>query len=260
MLRSMPEQAVSKTKEYYPLGYLADANLVCSVSTRAFRNMSLFYGDTKESLTNRRNFLQGPGVDYQNLVCAKQIHSTCVRYVKEEDRARGALSYDSSIPDTDALVTGTRNLPLAVFTADCLSVFLYDPVTPAIGLVHAGWQGTKEDITAKAVRLMQERFNTRPSSLYIGFGPAIRSCCYEVGVNFRGLFSYGLIERDKHYYLDLAGINKKQVLDLGVLENNIFDSEICTSCRNVEFFSYRKEGVSCGRIMSVVMLKKQVCR
>jgi len=255
----MPELAVGKNKEHYPFGHLRETNLVCAFSSRPFQNMSLFYGDTRESLSNRQNFLLSLGIDYRDMVCARQIHSSCVRYVKEEDKGRGALSYDTSIPDTDALVTDRENLPLAVFTADCLSIFLYDPLTPAIGLVHAGWRSTKENIAAKAVQLMQERFNSKPSSLYVGFGPAIRSCCYEVGADFRDLFSYGLIERNNRYYLDLAGINRKQALDSGVLKDNILDSAICTSCRNAEFFSYRKEGASCGRMMSVIMLKKEAC-
>lgn len=250
----MPKASLLKNKEYYTLGSLADAHLICTFSSRLFKNMSLFYGDTRDSLTNRRNFLNGLGIDYQDLVCAKQIHASCVRYVKEEDKGRGALAYDSAIADTDALITDKKNLPLAVFTADCLSIFLYDSKTPAIGLIHAGWRSTKEKITAKTIELMQEKFNTQTSDFYVGFGPAIRSCCYKVGKDLHD-FGDELIKRNNHYYLDLVKINKKQVLDLGVKENKIFDSQICTSCRNVEFFSYRKEGKISGRIMSVIMLK-----
>jgi YfiH family protein len=228
---------------------------ISAFSPRLFQNMSLLYGDTRESLTNRKNFLNTLGIDYRDLVCAKQIHSSCARYAAEEDRAKGALSYDSSIPDTDALVTDKRNLPLAVFTADCLSIFLYDSARPAVGLIHAGWRSTKENITVRAIQLMQERFNTQPSRLYVGFAPAIRSCCYEVGEDFNALFPYDTIRKNNSYYLDLVQINKKQVLDSGVRENNILDSGICTYCRNNEFFSYRKEGKTCGRLISVIMLK-----
>ena len=253
----MSEQITSKHKESNAFGYSADRNFIWAFSNRSFQNMSLFYGDIKNSLSNRRNFLDSLGIDYRDLVCAKQIHSACLRYAVEEDRGRGAFSYDDAIADTDALVTDRMNLPLAVFTADCLSVFLYDPLTPAIGLVHAGWRGTKENITSKAMQLMQKQFNSKLSGLYVGFGPCIRDCCYEVGKEFKDFFSWGLIERNKRYYLDLIGINKKQVLDLGISQNNIFDSGICTSCCNSEFFSYRREGEACGRIISVAMLKNK---
>jgi len=217
--------------------------------------MSLAYGDTKDSINNRKGFLNELGIDYRALVCARQVHGSFVRYVQEEDKGKGALSYTTALPDTDALITNARNVPLAVFTADCLPIFLYDSNTSSLGLVHAGWRNSQVNITAKTVQLMQERFNTKTKDLYVGFGPCIRNCCYEVGREFRDYFRYGLLERNACYYLDLAEINKNQLLDLGVSDINIFDSKICTSCKNQEFFSYRKEGKSCGRMMSVLMLK-----
>lgn len=228
---------------------------ICAFSSRLNQNMSLCYGKTTESLNNRKDFLEGLGIKYQDLVCAKQIHSNRVRYAKEEDRGSGALSYDSSIPDTDAFITDKKNLPLAVFTADCLSIFLYAPKASVIGLIHAGWRSTKEDITTRTVELMQREFDIHPKDLYAGFGPAIRDCCYEVSTEFKDNFAYGIKQKSGRYYLDLAGINKKELLDLGVNQVNISDSGICTSCRNNEFFSYRKEGKNSGRMMSVMMLR-----
>lgn len=233
-----------------------DSNQVlCATSSRPFQNMSLFYGDTRESLNNRKNFLSILGIDYRDLVCTEQVHASSVAYVKEEDRGCGALSYESAIADTDALVTDKKNLPLAVFTADCLSIFLYDPFKPAIGLIHAGWRTTRENITGKTIRLMQKQFNSKGANLYVSFGPAIRGCCYKIGEDFNNFSPGDIIKRNGHHYLDLVQMNKTQVLDLTVKESHIFDSEICTFCRNDEFFSYRKEGKACGRMMSVIMLK-----
>jgi hypothetical protein len=216
--------------------------------------MSVFYSNTKDALENRRNFLQELGIDYRDLVCAQQVHGSQARYIQETDKGKGALSYDTAIPDTDALITHERNLPLAVFTADCLSVFIYDHRTPGIGLVHAGWRSTRDHIVGKTVKLMQEKFNTEVKDLSVSFGPAIGSCCYTVREDFTDFFPGDLIKRNNHYYLDLVRINKRQLLDLGVKDKNIFDSQICTSCRNEEFFSYRKEGTGCGRMMSIIML------
>lgn len=232
-----------------------NSNLICAFSHRQFKNMSLVHGKTKDSLKNRKDFLAGLGIDYRDLVCTKQIHKSNIRYVREADKGKGALSYDSAIADTDALITDKRNVPLAVFTADCLSIFLYDPITAAIGLIHAGWRSTKENITAKTLQLMKEKFNTLPRDLYVGFGPAIRQCCYEVGIEFKGFFSYDLMRKNNRYYLDLVALNKKQFLDLGVKANHISDSGVCTSCKSKDFFSYRKDGNPCGRMMSVIMLR-----
>lgn len=228
--------------------------VIYSVSSRKSKNMSLCYADTKDSLQNRKLFLDGLGINYQNIISAAQAHGSKVYKAEMEDIGRGALSADTAIADTDALITDKAGLPLAVFTADCLSIFLYDSLTPAIGLVHAGWRGSKERILAKAIEAMTKYFSTRPSDLQVGFGPCIRRCCYEVGREFKDFFPRGLVSHNGKYHLDLIAINKEQALEAGVGEEMIFDCQICTSCRNEEFFSYRKEGDRAGRMISIMML------
>ena len=228
---------------------------VIAAFSRQRENMSLNYGLTQGALDNRKNFLNRLNIDYRCLVCPGQSHSVNIRSVTKKDKGSGALSYASAIADTDALITNERNLPLAVFTADCLSVFLYDPLKHVIGLVHAGWKGTADKITAKAVALMQEEFGTNPAGLLAGFGPAIRQCCYEVSKEFKDCFAYGLEERNGGYFLDLAGINQRQLVDSGLRQENIYDCRKCTFCRSDDFFSFRREGVKSGRMISVIMLK-----
>lgn len=231
-------------------------SLLCTFTTRILGNMSLFYGDAKIALENRKNFLKELGIDYRHLVCAKQVHGGMATYVQEADVGRGALSYDNAVFNTDGLITDKKNVPLSVYTADCLPVFLYDPKNQCIGLAHAGWRSSKEKITVETVHLMQGKFNTRAEDLWVGFGPAIRDCCYEVTGEFSGFFAGEyLIKRGRSYYLDLTGTNRKQLLGLGVKDKNIFDSKICTACRNDEFFSYRKEASGSGRLMSLMMLR-----
>lgn len=250
----MPEKAIFKNGKCNPLEKIADAGVISSFSLRSNGNMSLCYGDTRDSISNRNNFLSALGIDYRGLICAKQSHESNIICVREADKGKGALSYESSIPDTDGLITERKNLPLAVFSADCPSIFLYDSTLKAIGLIHAGWRSTRGHIAGKAVKLMQREFNTNPEGLCAGFGPAIRKCCYEVSSDFSGPLDPGMIKRGSRYYFDLIGVNKKELLDSGIKEDNIFDTEICTSCRKDEFFSFRKEGKPCGRLMSVMML------
>ena len=224
-------------------------------SWRVHRNMSLSYGDTRNSLKSRKNFLESLRIDYRHLVCAKQTHGSNVRYVGHQEIGSGALDYESAIADTDAFITDKPGVPLAVLTADCLSVFLYDPKKPAIGLVHAGWRSSRQEITAKTIEAMIREFKTNPEDLYVDFGPSIRSCCYEVEKKFEEYFSFGLKQKDDLYYLDLVEVNKKQALLKGVKEERILDLGLCTSCRGNDFYSFRKEGKDCGRLMSVMMLK-----
>lgn len=245
----------SAPKIRFPVPNPAESDFIWALSGRACGNMSLFYGDTRYSLNNREGFLKKLGVDYRDLVCAKQAHGSRISYADEGYIGKGALDYEDSITDTDAFITDKKNIPLAIFTADCLSIFIYDSQKPAIGLVHAGWRGTKENLAAKTIQLMQEEFNSRPSLLRISFGPAIRSCCYEVKEEFADFFGSAVTKRGRRYYMDLAQANISQILDCGAKEENIFDPKICTSCANEEFFSYRREGNSCGRMMTIAMLK-----
>lgn len=209
-------------------------DFIYRTSARADGNMSLCYGDTRGSLNNRQRFLEKTGVNWRDLVCAKQVHSDAIAYVGRGYIGRGAADYQDSIADTDAFITDKKDIPLAIFSADCLVIFLYDPQAPAIGLAHCGRRSTEESLCAKAIKLMRERFNSRPESLKILLGPAIRSCCYQ---------------------MDLAAANISQMLEAGARPENISDCKICTSCSNAEYFSFRKEGEACGRMMTVAMLR-----
>ncbi len=242
-------------KIFNPFEQLHEKRLASAVSLRSQGNMSLSYGDTGLSLAHRKDFLAGLGIDYKNLVCAKQVHGNNVRQVSAKERGRGALDYAAAVADTDGFITDVPGLPLAIFTADCLSVFLYDPSRPAIGLVHAGWRSSRARIVSAAIKLMQDKFGTNPAGLFAGFGPAIKNCCYEVSAEFREYFPLHLTERAGRLYLDLCAANKEELLKAGLLEKNIFDQAFCTSCVNEEFFSFRKEGETSGRMLSVMMLR-----
>jgi polyphenol oxidase len=238
-----------------PLLKCGDARITQASSRRHWGDMSVRGNVRGEARENRRIFLEACGLSCQDLVCAKQSHGSRIGYVSDCERGRGAFSYDDALEDTDALVTDCRGLALAIFTADCLPVFLFDPHLPAVGIVHAGWRGSRDGITASAVRFMQDRFQSRPGELYAAFGPAIRSCCYCVGEEFEHYFSSELVTRDSRHYLDLAAVNMRQLLESGVCGKRIFDAGICTVCNSHEFFSHRASGGESGRMMSVICLR-----
>ncbi|MFY9401871.1 MAG: peptidoglycan editing factor PgeF [Candidatus Omnitrophota bacterium] len=236
-------------------GFSDEPNLIIAFSGRKHGNMSLYYGETSEALNNRRAFLSSLGIDHRDLVCARQVHGDNIRYVTEDDKGAGASAYGGSIADTDGFITDRKNLPIAIFTADCPSIFIYDPSLPAIGLLHCGWRSSRLRIASKAVRLMQKEFNSNPKDLYAGFGSGIRGCCYRVSEDFSGYFTEGLIRRSGQLYLDLTEVNTWELLACGVKKENIYPPQACTFCHNDEFFSFRKEGPACGRMLSVMMIK-----
>jgi len=229
--------------------------VIAAFSRRASGNMSLFYGDTSASLKNRKEFLAGLGIDYKKLVCAKQAHSANLACVDKSYAGCGAVDHNDALDACDGLVTCEKALPLAIFTADCLSVLIYDPKTPAVGLAHAGWRGSRQNISGEMVSLMRERFGSHPQELRVEFGPAIGDCCYQVSGDFRDKFSFGLFQKDGRLYLDLAAVNRTQLLDQGLRAENISMVWACTFCGVKDFFSFRREKDACGRMISVAMLK-----
>jgi len=252
----MPDSVLHNIKSSDPFGRYSSPGVISAFSLRSDKNMSLCYGDTAGSLDNRRRFLGPLGIDYRDLTGAKQVHGDHVVCVRGKDKGKGALSYDSAIENTDALITAEKGLPLAILTADCLSVFLYDPGHQAIGLVHAGWRGSQKGICVKAVEAMREYFQSDPLSLRAGFGPSIRQCCFETGEELEEAFPQDIVKRDGRFYLDLPGVNFRQLLKVGLKQKNIFDPLLCTFCQADDFFSFRREKDSSGRILSVIMLKR----
>ena len=177
----------------------------------------------------------------------KQIHEDGVIV------AQGKASSCSVCPDADAFVTNERGLPIAIRTADCVPVFIYDPKKNVIGLAHAGWKGTKVEIAAKTVQTMRDKFNCECYDLQAAIGPALRPCCYEVGREFLGYFPNDVAERNGKLYLDTIQANRRQLIQAGIKNENIEDSGICTIC-SPNYFSFRRDADQSGRMISVMML------
>ena len=163
----------------------------------------------------------------------------------------------------DALVTERRGLPLAVFTADCLSVLIYDPTHRRLAAAHAGWRGTVQSVVRAAVDRLVEA-GSEPDGLAVAIGPSIGPCCYEVDVpvidRLRAAFPGGW-ERwvtpkgPGKWMLDLWAANEDQLaaadVDPGMIEN----PRLCTACNVDRFYSYRKEGSRrLGRVGRLVTL------
>jgi len=239
---------------FNPLEKFSLARVVAAFSRRQDGNMSLCFGDTSGSLASRKKFLSGIGIDYKNLVCAKQVHGNRIAYVTKTNQGSGALEYDRSVADTDGFITDQPGVPIAILTADCLSIFIYDPRRPAIAILHAGWRSTEKNISQAGIKAMQNKFGSQAKDLFVGFGPSIRSCCFQVEQDFKSNFTFGLIKRDERVFMDIALINRRQLLDCKVKEENIFDPQLCTFSDD-GFFSFRKEAKAAGRLISVMMLK-----
>jgi len=165
----------------------------------------------------------------------------------------------------DALLTRTPGVALGVFTADCLPIFLYDPIQGAIGVVHAGWRGTAGGVAGKAVEKMRDFFQSKNSNILAALGPCIGPCCYEVDGPVKkaflsGGFPWDQISRPRRegkWLLDLYQANLYLLEKHGISKKNIQALKICTSCHGDTFFSYRNADKTGGRQLNFIALRKE---
>ena len=226
-------------------------------------NLGVKKQDTRENvLDNYKIFTKSLGIDIEDLVLSHQVHKDNIREVNEEDRGKGLIR-ETDIEDTDGFITNKRGVALVTFYADCVPIFLLDPVKKAIGLTHAGWKGTVSRIGQKTLEKMIKAYGTDPKDVLIGIGPSIGECCFEVGGEvieevkkcFDKAEDYFYKKDNGKFMLDLWAINKDQFLDMGVSVENITVSNICTKCNNDIFFSHRGDNGKTGSLAAIMELK-----
>mgnify|MGYP003773041827 FL=1 len=169
---------------------------------------------------------------------------------------RRSYQAQTKIPQADAVVTQEVGVPIAVRTADCLPIFFCDTRHHVIAVVHAGWRSTRKRIAEATLQLMREKFGTRAKDLKVVFGPALRSCCYEVGKEFLRYFPQEVSHRNGRLFFDLVAANKRQLIALGVRPSGIVDRRKCTFCQP-GYASYRRDAEQSTRMLSVMMLKDE---
>ncbi len=215
-------------------------------------------------LENRKKLAQLLDVPLGRFVFCNQTHGTRVGAVTAADAGRGAFDPTDAIESTDALITDCPGVMLAVQTADCIPVLCYDPIRQAVAAIHAGWKGTLGNIAAKTIAAMTERFGTRPADVIAGIGVGAGVCCYEVGDEvvekliplFSNYFDYIGKNNKGNNYLDLKGINRRLLIEAGVLPENISARPECSICENERFFSARSHPEGTGRMACGILIRK----
>ncbi|RCK81602.1 MAG: hypothetical protein OZSIB_0736 [Candidatus Ozemobacter sibiricus] len=168
---------------------------------------------------------------------AHQVHSTTLLRV-------GADAPAGRQGQADALMTSVPAMPIGVFTADCLPVLVV--AGEAVMAVHAGWKGTRQDITGRSIAALAEATGVSPARMQVFMGPCIGSCCLELGEEVVEEFratdpgSLACFARGARWHLDLRGLNVIQCLERGVARAAIRHVNDCTKCLSDRYFSYRQ--------------------
>ena len=144
-------------------------------------NFSYSRGDAAEDvLENFTRMAAALGVERDRMVVSHQTHTVNLRRVTLEDAGKGVVR-ERDYRDIDGLITDVPGLTLVTFYADCVPLYLLDPVNRAIGLSHSGWRGTVKRMGQVTVDAMKEAFGTKPEDLIACVGPSICRDCFEVG-------------------------------------------------------------------------------
>ena len=238
-------------------------------------NLSLSVGDDPvRVLENRRRLAAAVGADPGDFVFARQVHGAGVRIVGDADRGSGAVTLDDAIADTDALVTATPGVVLAILTADCVPIVLHDPVAGVLACVHAGWRGTVARVPAAAVVAMAT-LGSRPSDVIAGLGPAVASARYQVGPDVHDAVTRALgpaaayfirpdLTTPGRWLLDLWAANRHVLREAGLPDSQIHTTTLPTGpvdpnptdpTSHGHFFSDRAAR-PCGRLALVARLRQ----
>ena len=197
---------------------------------------------------NNQRFFSEIGVKLADTAKSHQVHGAEILNVRQPGRYEGY----------DAMITDIPGIQLAVTIADCTPILIYDPVRKAAAAIHAGWRGTVQNIVSKTVLAMNEKFKTNPKDCFAYVGTCIDECSFEVGEEVASHFASShkrLDETKGKYFIDLKNANKEQLLLAGLKPEYIELSRFSTVLNNEDYFSYRFENGTTGRMLATIGFK-----
>jgi YfiH family protein len=224
-------------------------------STGPFQSLNVSHGlgDGHDNVRkNRQRISQAMGG--QDLVFVEQVHNDQV-LIFDAQNSETYVGTERVFGIGDALVTNVYQKYLTTQLADCQSILFYDPIQRVIANVHSGWRGSIKNIIGRTVAVMKKHFKCSAADIIAGIGPSLGPCCAEF-INYRKeipqLFWHYKSSAD---HFDFWAISRDQLIDAGILGQNIEIGNICTKCNTETFFSHRGEGQT-GRFAAVIGLNQ----
>ena len=229
-------------------------------------NANPFYGDTLEHVDLcQQTLCDSLDIAREKLIMPRQVHDTKVLEIKDE-------TADSPLLEgVDALISQVRGVCLCVSTADCVPVFFHDTRNDVIGIAHAGWRGTVQQIAVRTLDEMCHTFHTQATDINCVIGPSIGPEAFEVGDEVYQAFVDADFPMERiafqrpssaqdgteRWHINLWEANVWQLTIVGVPPSNIHVCGICTYTYHRRFFSARRLGISSGRITNGIMIKPE---
>lgn len=226
-------------------------------------NMGNFSDDDPVNISRNRNILaQMFFMELSDFIIPHQTHGAEVIKIDDAFLRQSASELVNALYGVDATITREKGIFLCVTTADCVPVLLYDKKKKATAAIHAGWRGTVNRIVERTVKSMMEEFGTSPADILAAIGPAILVENYEVGDDVISEFEKNgfdlsdvLLKSTKKSKLDLKEINRRELIRLGIPEQQIEKSDLCTYTHADLFFSARRQTIHSGRMLAGIMME-----
>ncbi len=200
---------------------------------------------TEPGIDARQTGLSGESLQIPatSIMIPRQTHSTNVCWVDTF----------GEVPDTDAVITDKPGLCIAVKTADCIPVLLFDQRQHRIAAIHAGWRGTVGRIVEKTLQQMQSR--AEDISAIIGPGISLES--FEVGDEVYEQFLQAgfpmqrLAKRYAKWHINLKDANRWLLESNGITNIQVSDIDTLTT---PDFYSARRDTINTGRNINGIMI------
>ena len=233
---------------------MVDESIGSLYSEKEDGNVDVRFSSQQEVAGNLSAICRSRNLDPHSLIQAQQIHATSVTTVGAADRGK-------TISGADSLITDDPGVCLMLRVADCIPIYLFDPLNRAIGIAHSGWRGTIGKIIMVTIIKMKAQFGSNPNDLIIAFGPSLLDCCQ--GLREEPLqaklpeWKQFIRKQDSGYCVDVPGFVKKTAVHAGVKEENVFLSSVCTAMQDSLFSHARstETGEPSGRFAALIYFK-----
>ena len=239
-------------------------NQARTASSRGNFNLGLYCGDDTEQVeSNLQQLSSALGISLKDLYYPRQVHGHKVLTIDNEFVALPYNKQLEALDGIDAIITNVPGVAIAVTTADCVPIILYDKVRKAVAAIHAGWRGTAQEIVRHTLQAMHDTYGTQYVDVQAGIGPCIGMEAYEVGDEVVDAMRNAGFDIDSitirnplsgKAHIDLATANADLMLRCGVDLMNIEVCGICTYRNSNDFYSVRALGNETGRFLTGVML------
>ena len=191
----------------------------------------------------------------KNIFLVHQVHSNRFIFLNKIPRKSEKIK-------ADAIITNLKKLPIAVLTADCVPVLLYENEKKMVAVIHAGWKGAVKGIISKVINFMKKK-GCKTNVITAAVGPSIAQKSYEVKDDFKKKFlkkdkrnNIFFKERNTQIYFNLPKYVKSQLKLMKI--SKIETLNIDTFDKKNNFFSARQSLNSnhddYGRNISLIMI------